>query len=264
MTLHTYRTGGSGLPLVLLHGFPLDHRMWDAAAELVPGERPVLAVDLPGTISDRGELPGPSIEASADRVASTLRAAGIDRAVVAGLSMGGFVVLALLERHPDLVAGAGLVSTKSTADGEEARAKRLRIADESESGGTVAPVRPMAATLVGETTRSARPDIVATIAAWIDEQRPDGIAWSQRAMAARPDRTEVLRGFAGPVLVVVGDEDTATPVEAAEHMLAAAQQAVLVVVPHAGHMTALEEPGSVADALAELAQRADTGSSTTA
>jgi pimeloyl-ACP methyl ester carboxylesterase len=262
MTLHTYRTGGAGLPLVLLHGFPLDHRMWDAAAALVPGERPVLAVDLPGTPPDDDELGEPSLEVSADRVAAELGAAGIHRAVVAGLSMGGYVVLALLERHPGLVAGVGLVDSKSTADAEDARANRLRIAAAAESGGTVEPVRPMSTTLLGETSRTARPDLVETLAGWIEEQRPPGVAWSQRAMAARPDRTEVLRRFTGPVLVLVGDEDTVTPVEAAEHMAAAAPQAALVVVPRAGHMSALEQPAVVADALGELAQRADTEEST--
>ncbi|MBO9556517.1 alpha/beta hydrolase [Cellulomonas sp.] len=257
MTLHTYRTGGAGLPLVLLHGFPLDHRMWDAAAALVPGERPVLAVDLPGTPTDDEELPEPSLDASADRVAAELRSAGIDRAVVAGLSMGGYVVLALLERHPDLVAGAGLVDSKSTADTDDARANRLRIAAEADESGSVAPVRPMSTTLLGESSRTSRPELVDTIAAWIEDQRPAGVAWSQRAMAARPDRTDVLRGYTGAALVLVGDEDTVTPVEAAEHMAAAAPQAALVVVPRAGHMSALEQPAAVADALGELAQRAD-------
>jgi pimeloyl-ACP methyl ester carboxylesterase len=172
--------------------------------------------------------------------------------------MGGYVLLALLERHPDLVAGAGLVDTKSTADTEEARANRLRIADEAESGGTVAPVRPMATALIGETSRSARPDLVRTLAAWIEDQRPEGVGWSQRAMAARPDRTDVLRQFVLPVLVLVGDEDTVTPVASAEHMAAAAPHAAFVVVPHAGHMSAVEQPAVVADALGELAQRADT------
>ncbi|GIG22326.1 alpha/beta hydrolase [Cellulomonas chitinilytica] len=264
MTLHTYRTDGAGLPLVLLHGFPLDHRMWDAVAALVPGERPVLAVDLPGTPADAETLPEPSIEASADRVAAELRSAGLDRAVVAGLSMGGYVVLALLERHPELVAGAGLLDTKSTADTDDARANRLRIADEAEQSGTVAPVRPMSTGLLGETSRTSRPELVDELAGWIEHQRPEGIAWSQRAMAARPDRTDVLRRFTGPVLVLVGDEDTVTPVAAAEHMAAAVPQAALVVVPHAGHMSALEQPAAVADALGELAQRTDTEASTTA
>jgi pimeloyl-ACP methyl ester carboxylesterase len=172
--------------------------------------------------------------------------------------MGGYVALALLERHPDLVAGLGLVDTKSTADTDEARANRLRIADAAEDGATVEPVRPMSSGLLGESSRAARPELVDLLADWIDDQPPAGVAWSQRAMAARPDRTEVLRAFAGPVAVVVGDEDTVTPVAAAEHLAGAAQDARLVVVARAGHMSAIEDPAAVAAALADLLQRADT------
>ncbi|GEL99381.1 alpha/beta fold hydrolase [Cellulomonas terrae] len=257
MSLHTYREDGDGLPLVLLHGFPLDHRMWDAVAEELPAGRPVHAVDLPGTPGNASGLPDPALEASADLVAQVLRAAGVERAVVAGLSMGGYVALALVERHPELVAGLALVDTKSTADAPEARANRLRIADEAEATGTVDPVRPMASSLLGETTTAARPELANEVAAWIDQQEPAGIAWSQRAMAARPDRSEVLRAFRGPVTVVVGDEDTVTPVEAAEHLVATADGARLVVVPQAGHLSAVEQPAAVAAALADLAAASD-------
>ncbi|MDM7830916.1 alpha/beta fold hydrolase [Cellulomonas edaphi] len=259
MTLHTFREGGpdAGLPIVLVHGFPLDHRMWLAAAAALPGTRAVLAVDLPGTPGHGADLPEPSIDASAAYLASALAGAGVERAVVAGMSMGGYVALALAEQHPSLVAALALVDTKSTADLPEARANRLRIADEAEAGGSVAPVRPMATSLLGETTRAARPALSEQLAAWIEDQPPTGVAWSQRAMAARPDRTEVLRTFAGPVVAVVGDEDDLTPLAAAEHVVANAADARLVVVPQAGHMAAFEQPDAVAAALAELAERAD-------
>jgi len=255
MTLHVFREG-EGIALVLLHGFPLDHRMWLAAAAGMPGNHPVLAMDLPGTPGHSDDLPEPSIEASADAVASAMAEAGIPRAVVAGMSMGGYVALALAERHPDRVAALALVDTKSTADAPEARANRLRVADEAEQGDTVAPVRPMASTLVGATTRSTRPGIGSQIAEWIEDQVPAGIAWSQRAMAARPDRGDVLARFAGPVTVVVGDEDDVTPPDGAER-LAALADARLVVVPHAGHMAVVEQPDDVAAALADLVQRTE-------
>lgn len=257
MSLHTYREDGDGLPLVLLHGFPLDHRMWDAVADALPAGRAVHAVDLPGTPGNADDLPEPALEASADLVAEVLRAAGVQAAVVAGLSMGGYVALALVERHPELVAGLALVDTKSTADAPEARANRLRIADEAETTRSVDAVRPMAASLLGETTRAARPELADEVAAWIDQQEPAGIAWSQRAMAARPDRSDVLRAFRGPVAVVVGDEDTVTPVEAAEHLVATAEGARLVVVPQAGHLSSVEQPAAVAAALADLAAASD-------
>lgn len=257
MSLHTYREDGDGLPLVLLHGFPLDHRMWDAVADALPAGRAVHAVDLPGTPGNADDLPEPALEASADLVAKVLRGAGVEAAVVAGLSMGGYVALALVERHPELVAGLALVDTKSTADTPEARANRLRIADEAETTRSVDPVRPMAASLLGETTRAARPELADEVSAWIDQQEPAGIAWSQRAMAARPDRSDVLRAFRGPVAVVVGDEDTVTPVEAAEHLVATAEGARLVVVPQAGHLSSVEQPAAVAAALADLAAASD-------
>ncbi|HEY0118660.1 MAG TPA: alpha/beta hydrolase [Cellulomonas sp.] len=246
------------LPLVLLHAFPLDSRMWDAAGALVPGPRPVYAVDLPGSPGHTDALPAvPSLDACADLVAAALGEAGIVRAVVAGLSMGGYVALALLERHPTLVAGLSLVDTKSVADTPAAAASRLARAGRLEESGTVDEVLPDVDTLLGETSRAARRDVRDEVLGWIREQAPAGLAWSQRAMAARPDRTAVLHAFPGPVTVVVGDEDTVTPVAAAEHMSLAAGGAPLVVVRGAGHLSAVEDPAAVAAALADLAQRTD-------
>lgn len=246
-------------PVLLLHGFPLDHRMWDDVVAQLPAGVAVLAPDLPAPADalDADAL-GTTLDDAADRVAAAVRATGAGRVVVAGLSMGGYVALALLERHPDLVAGLALVDTKSTADAPEARATRLDVAARVEEAGSVEPVRGMVGTLLGETTRAAHPDVVARVAAWVDEQPPARVAWSQRAMAARPDRTEVLRRFAGPVVVVVGDEDRVTGVEAAQDLAKVAGGAPLVVVPRAGHLTAVEDPAAVAAAVAELAQRVDT------
>lgn len=258
MTLHGLREGSGAVPLVLLHAFPLDHRMWTQVADALTGSWTVLAPDLPGAGGATDGLPEPALEASADEVARALEAAGVHRAVVAGLSMGGYVGLALVERHPALVAALGLLDTKSIADTADARENRLRVAREVAEGDTLEPVRATVGTLVGETTRSAQPDVVAQVAAWLQEQTPAGVAWSQRAMAARPDRTDVLAAFDRPVVVVVGDEDTVTGVDAAEHMVAAAPDARLVVVPQAGHLSAVEQPAAVAAALSELLQRAST------
>lgn len=260
MSLVTIRPAaeGAGLPLVLLHAFPLDARMWAAVGALVPGPRAVYAVDLPGTPGHTGPLPEPpSLEASADRVADLLAGVGVTRAVVAGLSMGGYTALALLERHPALVAGLGLVDTKSVADTPEAAANRRARADRLEQSGTVDEVLPDVDALLGETSRAARPDVLAQVRAWIGEQDPAGLAWSQRAMAARPDRTALLHAYRGPVVVVVGDEDGVTPVAQAEQMAKTAPGASLVVVRNAGHLSAVEDPETVAGALAELARRAD-------
>lgn len=252
VTLHALRPG-TGLPLVLLHAFPLDSRMWADVAPLLDG--PVLAVDLPGLGAAQGvALPEPSLEAAADAVAAVLAEAGHARAVVAGLSMGGYVALALVERHPGLVAGLGLLDTKATADTDAARANRLRVAGLVEESGTVDEVLPMATALLGAAARE-RPELVARLEALIGAQPPAGVAWSQRAMAARPDRTAVLAGYRGPALVLVGDEDQPTPVAEARGM-ADALGVEAVVVPGAGHLTAVESPSAVASALADLLERA--------
>ncbi|NMR19962.1 alpha/beta fold hydrolase [Cellulomonas fimi] len=267
LALHTYRDGPPArMPLVLLHGFPLDHRMWDDVVHLLPGERTVVAPDLPGLGSSPsgedvagalGAPSEPSLDVAADAVAATLRAAGIERAAIAGLSMGGYVAMALVERHRDLVAGLGLLDTKSTADDDAARANRLRIADTVVAEGEVAAVLGMRRALLGETNRVARPDLVDRLEQWIRSQGPVGVAWSQRAMAARPDRTSVLARFTGPALVLVGAEDDVTPPSAARHLAQALPAAEVVVVPRAGHMTSIEEPEPVAAALDRLALRAD-------
>lgn len=247
---------GLGTPLVLLHAFPVDHRMWTDVVEALPEDQSVVAVDLPGMGQSPDGPQPPTIEAAADATAAALTRAGITRAVVAGLSMGGYVALALAEREPELVAALGLVDTKSTADAEDARANRLRVADAAESSQTVEAVLGMPAVVLGETSRAVRPELTPRLEQWIREQRPAGIAWSQRAMAARPDRTHVLQSFAGPVTVVVGEEDGLTPAAEAEHMAQAAARSRLVRVPAAGHLSAVEDAAAVADALADLVARA--------
>lgn len=266
LQLHTLREGAPGrLPLVLLHGFPLDHRMWLDVTDLLPGDPTVIAPDLPGfgtspagedVAEGLGAEPGaPSLEVAADAVAAALRDAGVERAVVAGLSMGGYVAMALLERHPELVAGLGLVDTRSTADDDAARAKRLEVADAALAEMRVDPVLGMRSAVLGATNRVARPDLVDRVEGWIRDQGPAAVAWAQRAMAARPDRTDVLVRFDGPAVVVVGDEDELSPPPAAQHMAAVLRDVEVTVVPRAGHMTPNESPEPVATALAGLLHR---------
>ncbi len=253
MTLITLRPGGDGVPLLLLHAFPLDHRMWSELAAAVPGPRAVLARDVPDDLVGRA----PDLESVAASLADELAAAGIDRVVVAGLSMGGYVALALLAAHPELVAALALLDTKATADTPEAAARRRDVAARVEASGDVSAVRSMVDDLVGETTKVARPQVVDQVSDWIGQQRPAAVAWCQRAMAARPDRSDVLHAYAGPVLVVVGDEDTVTGPDAAAALASTADDVQLAVLPHVGHLSAVEDPAAVALLLAELAQRVD-------
>jgi pimeloyl-ACP methyl ester carboxylesterase len=265
LATHTYAEGG-GTPLVLVPGFPLDGRMWADVAARLPAGRTVMSVDPPGLgRSADGEAIGaalgrgsaPSLETSADAVAATVRAAGLGPVVVAGLSMGGYVAMALLERHPELIAGLALVDTRSTPDDDAGRANRLRVADAILTAGDLTELAGTPRTQLSELTVERRPDLVNLIGGWIDDQRPAGIAWSQRAMAARPDRTTVLAGCRVPAVVVVGEQDRITPVAAAEHMMDVLPDGALVLVPGAGHLTGVENPDAVAEALTGLLRRVD-------
>ena len=249
-----------GLPLVLLHGFPLDARMWDDVVALLP-DVPVITVDAPGFGSSPapsevaaalGRNPEPSLETYADAVAQSLGAIGVDRAVVAGLSMGGYTLLALAERHRPLLAAVGLLDTKAEADAEGARANRLRVAEEAERIGSDA-VASMLDAVLGGTTLAKNDAVVGRMRDWLAQAPPAAIAWGQRAMAARPTRLTALEDLEVPALVLRGAEDELSPQQAAEQMTRVlGGEAELVVVPRAGHMSAMEAPGAVAQALRRL------------
>jgi pimeloyl-ACP methyl ester carboxylesterase len=243
--------------LVLLHAFPLERSAWRPVAErLAAAGVPSVLVDLPGL----GESPlpegAPDLAVSADAVVAVLDRLGVPRAVVAGVSMGGYVALALARRHPARLAGLALVDTKATADTDDARSNRERVAAAVEGAEGTAAFAPMIDTLLGRTSHAERAELVARVADGLRAARPEGVAWSQRAMAARPDSTAGLPDIAVPAAVVVGAEDGITPPDQARAMAAALPDAVLTVVPRAGHLSPLEAPDDVTAALLDLVGRA--------
>lgn len=252
------------IPLVLLHGFPFNSSMWDDVVDLLSQENvPTIAIDAPGLGSSPIPEGEPALETAADGVIATLEDLGIERAVVAGLSMGGYIALAIAQRHPSAVAGLALLDTKASLDTEQARANRLRVADQAEREQTSDAVAGMWEVLLGETTKASEPDVVALHQAWLAAAPPAGITWGQRAMAARPARFEVLERLAVPGLVVRGAEDVLSTAADAAAMVAALEAndgaAHLVEIPAVGHMTATEDPEATAQALADFWRRCTAG-----
>jgi pimeloyl-ACP methyl ester carboxylesterase len=250
------RLDAEAAPVVLLHAFPLERSMWRPVAErLTAAGGGAVLVDLPGL----GESPLPSgapdLAISADGVADVLDRLDLRRAVVAGVSMGGYVALALARHHAGRLAGLVLVDTKAAADTEEARANRERVASAVEGSAGTAALAPMVESLLGATSHARRPEVVARVAAGLRAARSEGVAWSQRAMAARPDAGPDLPGIAVPVAVVVGAEDGLTPPDQARALAAALPDAVLTVLPEAGHLSPLEAPDDVTTALRDLLTR---------
>lgn len=225
------------IPLVLLHAFPLDRRMWEAQAAALDD---VVALDL----CTEG---GPAIDAVADQVVADARARGHERFVLGGLSMGGYVALAVARRHPEVLAGLILADTKAAADTDAAREKRFAQIAEIEANGldALAGSFPQAVT-----APDADPALIARLAGWIREQRPASVVGALRMLAARPDATAGLGAIAVPTLVIVGEADATTPPAEAEKLAAGIAGAQLVRIPGAGHLASLEAPQAFNAALA--------------
>ena len=248
---------GPGLPLVLLPAFPLDRTMWRASADALRELVSTVLVDLPGL--GASPLPDndspPCLDDAADGVAGVLDALGYPRVVLAGASMGGYVAMAFARRHPDRLAGLALVDTQAGADTRAAAANRERVAAAVSGPAGTRALLPMLEALLGPTSRHRRPEVVARVKADLLAARVEGVTWSQRAMAERPDSGDTLSAISVPVAVVVGEEDAVTGVELARSMQLLLKDVVLTVVPGAGHLTPLERPEEVARALVALTLR---------
>jgi pimeloyl-ACP methyl ester carboxylesterase len=242
-------------PLVLLHAFPLSAQMWAAQREALADSYAVFTPDQrgfggrplgEGVASSSGSPLGdatPSLDVVADDVAALLDAEGLDRVVLGGLSMGGYVAMAFLRRFADRVAALVLADTKAGADTEAARQNRERIARtvlaERAPRVLLDDVLPG---LVGATTASSRPQVLERVRVQVEAAPPDAVAWAQRAMANRPDSFDTLRAAGVPALVVVGTEDRLTTVDDARAMVEALPAGRLLTIAGAGHLSAMEDP----------------------
>ena len=248
----------SDLPLVLLAPFPFRARVWEHVAALVGGD--VITVAPPGFGGETDDAPG--LEGYARAVLAALDARGVRRFVVAGNSMGGYAAMCLADLAPERVAGLGLLGTKSTADAAEAAAGRRAMADAADAGTPVDELlAPMHDKFLGASTRASRPDLVAEVDRYLAAVTPAGVAWAQRAMEARPDRTEVLRGLSLPAVVVYGVEDAFMPPES-QPIMAEALGVGVIEIESCGHLLPLEAPEASVQALRELwdAARSSAGS----
>lgn len=231
-------------PLVLLHPFPVDHRFWEPLLARLDGAVDPLLPDAPG-FGRHPRRPGWTIAEWADEVAELI-ASRAQGAVVCGLSMGGYAALALAARHPGAMRGLILADTRSEADDAAVRAARAAGIRQIEDEGLEAY---LAAALPRLTAPGATPEARGLIARLAAQQDPGAVCDALAALGARPDRSAELGAITVPTLVIVGDQDVPTPPGAARSLAEGIPGARLTVVPGAGHMTAVEDPDSVAAAI---------------
>lgn len=252
---------GSGIPLLLLHGFPLDRRMWgeqvwgeQMADSSLPGRR--IAIDLPGF----GKTQPPeafTIPSLAKTIRELLAQLDALPCVLAGLSMGGYVALNFAREFQGDLRGLILVDTRAEADtaqGKENRQKMIELVRTKGSGAIADQMQPK---LLSSDTVAHRPYQVRALRRMMEAVPPQTIEIALSAMRDRPDMTEALGSITVPTLILVGDADEITPPAVAQSMQKKLPDAELVIVQGAGHMSPLEQPAQVNRAIRNFLGRID-------
>ncbi len=241
-----YERHGKGLPLVLLHGYPVDHSIWEPMLPLLENDFDLILPDLRGFGQSQVAGRDFAISDFAADVAGLLDQLEIKKAAVAGHSMGGYAALAFARAYPGRLLGLGLVSSQVLADTPENKAGRYKQAEAILANGVGDVAETMSAKLTN------RPDLQAWAKALILRQSPEGLARALRAMAERPDSTSLLPGFRLPVILVHGLADALIPIERARSVKAAVPGAHLTEIPDVGHLPMMEAPQKTAEAFKVL------------
>lgn len=251
-------------PLVLIHGFPFNHTMWQTQIDVLASTYQVIAPDLRGF----GETPldepegefetdqGISMEAYAVDLLAVLDQLQIDEPVIlCGFSMGGYILWQFARQFPERVKALVLADTRTAADTAEASAGRLKMADGVLQNGTDAIPAAMLPKLLSVNTLANRLELVEQVTKMLLQESPAAIAAAQRGMARRPDVQSELANFDWPALVLVGAEDVISPPAEMRELAASLPQAEFCELANAGHMSPLENPAAFNQALLKFMNR---------
>jgi len=242
-----------GLPVVLLHAFPLSGAMWEPQLEALKAFRTVVP-DLRGFGGTPLAAPW-FIEHAVDDVHETLSSLGVDQAVLIGLSMGGYVALRAVEKYPSRVKGLVLCDTRAEADANENKIKRAAAVDFVRAHGVGPFVGPFLNDALAPKTLSERPKVVEYLRGVAEKASPEAVMAALAALAARADMTAALPKITAPTCVIVGSQDKLTPLVLSEAMRARVPGAELHVIPDAGHFSSAENPAAFNERLVSFLRR---------
>jgi 3-oxoadipate enol-lactonase len=250
-TTLAYHDSGRGVPLLLVHGFPLDRTMWNAQIAALSGQCHVIVPDLRG-FGESGVTEGVvTMEQMADDLAALVAALSIvEPIVLCGLSMGGYIAFEFWRRHAAKLKALILCDTRAAADKPEAAANRRTMADRALGEGPRPLVESMLPKLFSPRTYADRPRSVEAIESVMMRTDPRGIAAAARGMAERRDFTTELKNIRCPTLLIVGADDALSPPAEMQALAAAIPLAPIHVVPTAGHLAPYEQP-TIANAVIE-------------
>jgi pimeloyl-ACP methyl ester carboxylesterase len=246
-----YLEAGSGMPMLLLHAFPLGADQWLPQLSRPPIGWRLIAPDLRGLGGSvfPGDPASSTVDGHAADMFELMAHLDIPGAAIAGLSMGGYVALAMLARHPERVTGLVLADTRASADSAEARAARDRMIDVVRRDGPPGVAREMLPRLLGATVQSEQPDLGEVVTMLIESNSPDGVEAAIQAMKSRPDRTALLASISCPTVVICGAEDVVTTPAECETLSSQVPRAQFVLLPGAGHLSNLENPAAFTAAM---------------
>ena len=235
----------SSIPIIFIHGFPFSHRMWNmpgGQVDAVSATNRVIAYDVRGHGESEVGSGQYSIELFVDDLFALMDHLKVPKAILCGLSMGGYIALRASEREPGRVLGLMLCDTKAEADTNEGKVKRMNSIKFVQQNGMKFYAQDYVKIVFAPPAFDQRAEAVKAIQSIVERTAPLSIFGSLIALAARTDTTAHLANITVPVTILVGEKDTVTPVAAAQQMKDRIKGAEMFVIPNAGHMSNLENP----------------------
>lgn len=237
-----YETRGTGMPLVLVHAFPLSRKMWYATADLLKSKFQVILPDLPGFGTSPRQT-NPSVPEMAVEIAALLDHLKIKEPVIlGGLSLGGYVALECARQFSRRIRALGLFATRATPDSPEARENRFRSIDALEKFGMEPYTKKIIKSQTGKTTQEKHPEILEAALKIMAANSKEGAEDALKAMAGRRDSSDLLSSIKVPTLVIAGDEDSLIPPADMESMHQKIPGSEFHLVKQSGHLINLEQP----------------------
>ena len=248
-----FETAGSGRPVLLLHAFPLDGRMWRDQVAALSLDHLLLVPDMPGFGRSTRPDGKPALDDWAKAVLAECKSRGVARAMIAGCSMGGYLAFAIARLDPTFATAYAFIDTRATADSQDARRTRYEMVERARHEGTdfLQHTEPP----VSARTKSDRPDVIAFVKSMMADATAIGVMAAQRAMASRKDSRTTASAIDVPALVIHGEDDPVIARGEAEALSRSIQGSHLLTIPGAGHLPPVETPETVTSALRALSLR---------
>jgi pimeloyl-ACP methyl ester carboxylesterase len=237
-----YRIAGEGEPVMLIHGFAEDSKIWDGMIEGLRNEYKLIVPDLAGSGKSTGNMENVSMESLAEHIYMILEKEKIESCYMIGHSMGGYITLAFAELHGEKLKGLGLFHSTAYADSDEKKNARNKNIDFIKKHGSAKFIEQAIPNLFSDYTKKQNPAYINKLIEQYGNFSAISLVAYTEAMRDRPDRTEVLKKFQQPVLLIIGEYDTAVPIEQSLKLCKIAEFAYIYIGAHSGHLGMLEEP----------------------